>query len=66
MAPSTTTAGLEGSVYTDVDVPDFAKAPMTLSGVVLMTPRSSGSASRLLQSCRPCRRRRASSGETIR
>jgi hypothetical protein len=37
--------GREGSVYTDVDVPDFAKDTLALSGVVLTTPLSRGSAS---------------------
>ena len=36
--------GREGSVYTDVDVPDFAKETLALSGVVLSTPRTPGSA----------------------
>ncbi len=44
-ASDDTAAGAEGSVYADVDVPDFAKEPLTLSGVVLTTPRSPGSAS---------------------
>jgi VWFA-related protein len=37
--------GREGSVYTDVDVPDFAKETLALSGVVMTTPLSRGSAS---------------------
>ena len=30
-----TTIGVAGSVYTDVEIPDFAKAPLSLSGVLL-------------------------------
>jgi VWFA-related protein len=37
--------GREGSVYTDVDVPDFGKETLALSGVVLTTPLSRGPAS---------------------
>ena len=34
-----TTLGVAGSVYTDIEIPDFAKAPLSLSGVLLqVTP----------------------------
>lgn len=35
-----------GSVYADVDVPDFANAPLTLSGVVLSSPSAPTAAPR--------------------
>jgi hypothetical protein len=33
--------GKSGSVYYDVDVPDFAKLPLSVSGLVLGTPHAS-------------------------
>jgi VWFA-related protein len=44
VAAENVTRGTSGSVYTYVDVPDFAKAPLSLSGVVLGVGAGTGKA----------------------
>lgn len=44
VAAENVTRGTSGSVYTYVDVPDFAKAPLSLSGVVLGVGGGTGKA----------------------
>jgi hypothetical protein len=44
VAAENVTRGTRGSVYTYVDVPDFAKAPLSLSGVVLGVSGGTGKA----------------------
>jgi VWFA-related protein len=66
VAAEDTARGLSGSVYTYVDVPDFAKAPVSLSGVVLGTsPATSRSPVHDLFPVTPTARRQFAPTESV-